>query len=549
MKDYVSWEDKRRDMDEYPSRRTGGSIFVTRKGSSVVLRDSTDNKDRNAQICSRIGCSSKLNSPNGSGKDKSSRHSFGPSATGKEIIGSSSRTFSDVNSPRKSCSDSHRELSSQLETDSDTSSLLDESEVLEPVLKLHEKTQSRLDPKLAKEAASSSSLSHSRLGKKSSQRFGVSNQGNTPLGSFMSEHTNHKARNGASSSRYNIRNLRCNAISDVVPTGCSSSESSFSRKRDMGRQRTGEADSSLSARGKKISGPLLNDERSNNPNHGISISDSRRDRNLTPGRDNDVISVRTRWSARARLYEQENRNRLTFTESPIMTPLLPQPHMPFDASAQSSYNHFTVPVSSNCLNSSSRPGSSSENFQSNRPVSPHQVGIAHSFMNGDSSRLYNLSSIAEVLLALERIEQDEELTYEQLLVMETNLFLGGLAFHDQHRDMRLDIDDMSYEELLALEERMGIVSTALTEEELEKCLKRSIYQAATAEAGAMDFREDNDGIKCSICQEEYSAGEEVGRLGCDHRFHVDCIHQWLRWKNWCPICKATVAPLPSIPPS
>ena len=30
-----------------------------------------------------------------------------------------------------------------------------------------------------------------------------------------------------------------------------------------------------------------------------------------------------------------------------------------------------------------------------------------------------------------------------MAVLETNLFLNG--FHDQHRDMRLDIDNMSYE--------------------------------------------------------------------------------------------------------
>jgi hypothetical protein len=34
---------------------------------------------------------------------------------------------------------------------------------------------------------------------------------------------------------------------------------------------------------------------------------------------------------------------------------------------------------------------------------------------------------------------------QQLLVLETSLVLNGLNFHDQHRDMRLDIDNMSYE--------------------------------------------------------------------------------------------------------
>jgi hypothetical protein len=35
-------------------------------------------------------------------------------------------------------------------------------------------------------------------------------------------------------------------------------------------------------------------------------------------------------------------------------------------------------------------------------------------------------------------------------VLETNLFLSGLGLHDQHHDMRLDIDNMSYEVLLPL---------------------------------------------------------------------------------------------------
>ncbi|XP_020598304.1 uncharacterized protein LOC110037904 [Phalaenopsis equestris] len=56
----------------------------------------------------------------------------------------------------------------------------------------------------------------------------------------------------------------------------------------------------------------------------------------------------------------------------------------------------------------------------------------------------DMEGIGEVLQALERIEQDEELTYEQLLVLEANI-LEGFSFYDQHRDMRLDVDNMSYE--------------------------------------------------------------------------------------------------------
>ncbi|CAH8387462.1 unnamed protein product [Eruca vesicaria subsp. sativa] len=153
-----------------------------------------------------------------------------------------------------------------------------------------------------------------------------------------------------------------------------------------------------------------------------------------------------------------------------------------------------------------------------------------SLSSQDSFRNYNLDGISEILPELDRIEQDIELNYEELLIMETGLLLGGLSFYDQHRDMRLDIDNMSYEELLALEERIGTVSTALTEEAISKSLKTSIYQIKSSS----DHKED---AKCSICQEEYSTGDEVGRLHCEHGYHLKCVQEWLRMKSWCPMCK------------
>ncbi|KAJ1395013.1 Zinc finger, RING-type [Sesbania bispinosa] len=42
---------------------------------------------------------------------------------------------------------------------------------------------------------------------------------------------------------------------------------------------------------------------------------------------------------------------------------------------------------------------------------------------------------------------------------------------------------------------------------------------------------------CCICQEEYANGVEVGKLDCEHIFHIECIKQWLNQKNECPICR------------
>ncbi|KAF8364621.1 hypothetical protein HHK36_033408 [Tetracentron sinense] len=124
----------------------------------------------------------------------------------------------------------------------------------------------------------------------------------------------------------------------------------------------------------------------------------------------------------------------------------------------------------------------SENLHS-RPIPHPEDGIHRPFQglsrHQDGFQRYNMDGIAEVFLALERIEQDEELTYE-------------------HRDMRLDIDNLSYEELFALGEKMCTVSTALTEEALLNCLKKNCYMHAPPDAGSMGCEDDD--VKCSICR-------------------------------------------------
>ncbi|XP_078151077.1 putative E3 ubiquitin-protein ligase HIP1 isoform X2 [Carex rostrata] len=113
-----------------------------------------------------------------------------------------------------------------------------------------------------------------------------------------------------------------------------------------------------------------------------------------------------------------------------------------------------------------------------------------------------------------------------------SIYYGGIEMHDRHRDMRLDIDNMSYEELLALEERIGNVSTGLTEESVAKRLKQHKYSSLNRH---ISMEEE----PCCICQEEYVEGDELGRLDCGHDFHSSCIKQWLTHKNLCPICKNT----------
>ncbi|KAK1269251.1 hypothetical protein QJS04_geneDACA018477 [Acorus gramineus] len=125
----------------------------------------------------------------------------------------------------------------------------------------------------------------------------------------------------------------------------------------------------------------------------------------------------------------------------------------------------------------------------------------------------------------------------EIMMFQTRMLLGGMDGYDRYRDWRLDIDDMSYEELLELEDSIGYVSTGLREEEIHLCLRRGKFK--NFEALPLQFSSGND-WKCSVCQEEYDVNDEIGKLDCGHSYHISCIKKWLSQKNACPVCKAAV---------
>lgn len=472
-------------MDEFSGKRGIGEMAVPRKGLGLVFTDTANTRDRNGHICSRLGSSSKANPPKvsqvkSSEKGKSLKPSMRSSSSGKELIGGSSRSTTNAGKP---LTEPQKTLTSQFETDSsETSSVRYKPEISDlaplPV---------KFPRGLQAEDTKTSNAIHTEVGSSSV----VPNT--RTLRNF-----NQRRLYQQETERTGPTTAACFSISDVIPDACSSSDSTFNKRKGMIKMRNSEGESSSTVKGKKMEGSNIGSR------NGISISDTRGSRNIPSHSDSSRASVRTQRSvgvyARGRFTSQGNENGAETDGSSVTSP----------------------------------------------PLSDFVDLNVRSLRNQDSSRHFNMDSIAEVLLALERLEQDEELTHEQILLLETNLFLNGLNFHDHHRDMRLDIDNMSYEELLALEERMGSVSTALTEEALSECLKRSVFVSAPSDDAADYFNENNDDIKCCICQEEYVCGDEIGSLQCKHKFHVVCIQEWLQLKSWCPICKESAAlPNPS----
>ncbi|TKW13529.2 hypothetical protein SEVIR_5G109700v4 [Setaria viridis] len=132
-----------------------------------------------------------------------------------------------------------------------------------------------------------------------------------------------------------------------------------------------------------------------------------------------------------------------------------------------------------------------------------------------------------------------------MLEAERFMMLDQLVFYesraaaaDPHRNMRLDIDNMSYEELLALGEFMGNVNTGLADEKIAKCVREVVCCSSDLTQNDQD---DQDDGSCVICLEGYKDKDVLGTLKCNHDFHADCIKKWLQTKNSCPVCKAAAA--------
>ncbi|KAK7337049.1 hypothetical protein VNO77_17607 [Canavalia gladiata] len=170
-----------------------------------------------------------------------------------------------------------------------------------------------------------------------------------------------------------------------------------------------------------------------------------------------------------------------------------------------------------------------ENYSSRHPRSLSTIGWRNSDRNGRS----RISSERYRSLAEEGGLHDR-FSSEGFMVVERASLYGSRNMLDQHREMRMDIDNMSYEELLALGERIGYVNTGLSEDLFSKCLTETIYCSSEP---------SQDEGTCVICLEEYKNMDDVGTLKtCGHDYHVSCIKKWLSVKKLCPVCKASALP-------
>ncbi len=80
--------------------------------------------------------------------------------------------------------------------------------------------------------------------------------------------------------------------------------------------------------------------------------------------------------------------------------------------------------------------------------------------------------------------------------------------------------------------------SSLSEEEQDATLTCTLNTdlACTSEGGT-GHSDDDDEVTCTICIMEIEDGDRIGVLPCEHKFHVECLKEWIKRKNVCPLCQ------------
>lgn len=370
-------------MDGFKGKRIYRPIML-RKASGLVLHENMKKKDDKSvvPICSRIGCSSRISSTKGAlidYKAKSTVSSFRSPLNGKETVGSSSPGMSGFGGTKKASKvTGRRQLSSLLDMDSSESSSVNEESPKTlralPRGKTKESTISvHSDNSVSGEIVTEAGSSSRGTGRSIHQR---------PDLVTRDAHMGNSGQNArASVNRHGLSDLRSKSVSDVLP-----SNSNPTRKSNIFRKKNSDGESS-SSRGNKTEGSVIGERSLSSPQgNGITMSDSRRNRNLPSVRDNSVVSSSTRRSTG--YYGRTGR------AGAVATLQAPRPAPRADLNPSRSEEVTRSPS-----NSYSRPISSNGRLRSlMMPGSPSEAGLSRSLMNRDSFRRYNMNGVAEVVI-------------------------------------------------------------------------------------------------------------------------------------------------------
>lgn len=110
----------------------------------------------------------------------------------------------------------------------------------------------------------------------------------------------------------------------------------------------------------------------------------------------------------------------------------------------------------------------------------------------------------------------------------------------------LPIPNNSYQGLLSL---MHMANRSVhTEDLVYDIMSRSMYDSQLHRNPSIRLNINTRNCKtseidddCSICQGKFKIGDKLSTLQeCNHSFHTNCLQEWGKYKQECPLCRSAI---------
>ncbi len=157
-------------------------------------------------------------------------------------------------------------------------------------------------------------------------------------------------------------------------------------------------------------------------------------------------------------------------------------------------------------------------------------------------------SRANALLASRERGQMELINQLIMFNSSNNPNVQGIATRLRLAMLNRDFTAEDYEMLSQLDEvrnggtgsalrRRGASQTVINQLPVHKMTQQELDDDAARLEGGIN---SGGGSCCNICLGPYEVGDEVRTVVCMHKFHKECIDNWLKVNAVCPICKYSV---------
>ena len=133
----------------------------------------------------------------------------------------------------------------------------------------------------------------------------------------------------------------------------------------------------------------------------------------------------------------------------------------------------------------------------------------------------------------DEMDADQRFAMQMLRAEQEQVTAQGEGGGDDDEE-DIDVDNLDYDALLELGERIGDVATERWQLEAQRWIDALPTETWDAEP--------NDEDKCAVCYMGFERGQELRVLRCSHKFHTECVDAWLRNKPTCPMCKVSIKP-------